>query len=117
DDSSALPREAPMEAVHSMRAQYSGIAHDKSLAVVIEGPCRRSPRQEGGLRVVEILQRATPEHRVFSVRCQVIVEPGDNRVVVETDRSPEAEAGIVQAVPNRSIVRIEFPRAECLVEI
>ena len=55
DDSSALPREAPMEAVHGVRAQYRRIAHDKSLAVVIDDRFRWASGQKRGLRVVEIL--------------------------------------------------------------
>ena len=85
--------------------------------MVGDGLFRRRPRQEGSLRVVYVLQASPPEQTVFAVRREVIVEPGNESVVVQLDGSSEAISRVIQPVADRAVIRFELAGAECLVEI
>ena len=65
--------------------------------------------------VVDVLQVAAKEQGVFARAVKVIVEPGDERVVIEFDGSAEAVAGIVIAVAHGKIIRDQI--GESVVEI
>src|ERR1700732_3200462 len=91
----ALTSEAPVQRVDHCRTQNCRVPNHETFAVIGNRLVRRQSRQEGRLRVVEVLQGATPKQRVPAVGGKVVVEPSDERVIVEAGGRAEAEAGIV----------------------
>ena len=54
---------------------------------------------------------------MFTVRGDVVIETGDEGIVIEADRRTETISGVIQAIAHRGVIGYELAGAECLVEI
>src|SRR2546428_4848628 len=103
-ETSALASESPMEGINHCGAENGGVSHNKSFAVVFHSLHRRCPRQEGLLWVEYILQSAAPKQSVLAIRGDVVIEAGDESVVIEPDGSAETKAHVVKAIAHKAVV-------------
>src|SRR6516225_2341792 len=94
DKSGTLAGKSPVSRIDHRGPQYRRVSDNEALAVIRNGLLWRGTGQEGSLRIVQILQCAAPEKIVLPIATQVIVEPGDEGVVVQTDGGAEPEAGV-----------------------
>ena len=106
-ETNALASESPMERINNCRAENRGVSHNKSFAVVYEGLLGRRPRQEGFLWVEYVLQSAAPKQSVLAISSKVVVEAGNEDVVIESDGCAETEAHVVKAIAYGDVVTTE----------
>ena len=108
-DARTLTGKSPTERIGEGVAQNRCVAHGKTLAVVRQSLYGCRSRQEGGLRVVQILQVSAPEDGVLPVRTQLVIDFRDEGVVIQLHRRAETEAGIIKPVSHRAVVGLKRP--------
>src|SRR4030081_1780489 len=116
-DACALTRKCPAEVVNGRRAEDSRVAKGKPLAVVCDNLFRWGSWQERCLRVEYVLQAAPPEQGVIAVGSEVIIQSGDESIVIQADGGSETKARIIQTVADRAVIGYKLSGAEGLVEI
>ena len=67
------------------------------------------PGRKGACGLIQILQRAAPEQRVLAVGGEVVVEAGDESIVIQADRGAETEAGIIEPSPTEESLVTNLP--------
>src|SRR5467141_199002 len=111
-DPNALPGESPTEGIGKSGAQDSCVANGKSFTVVDIGLLGSIARQEGGTRIANILQVASPKDEVLAVGAEAVIRTSDENIVVQAGRRAENETGVVQTVTGEKVVGNRPTRAE-----
>src|SRR5262249_19224895 len=104
DEPCALASESPMKAIYNCRFQYRCVANHHAFAVIFHGLDGWGCGEKWLLRIKDVLQSPSPENCVLAVRRQVIIQAGNESIVVEADRGTKAEPNIVETVADGEVV-------------
>jgi len=91
-DARALAGEAPVKGIHHAGCQNRGVTDHETLAVIRKGLFRGRAGQKRRLRIIHILQRASPEQTMLAIARQVVVHSCDEGVVIEAEGRSETES-------------------------